>query len=190
MVHSLTLSRNMRTAGVECTATLSSARAPARVRNAARRMLADGALVGCWSSKSKRMASAYMGHFKLPKVLNSWSLIVSTHGARMPKAVATDIYSLLDANLMLALASTTPGTLMEQRVREWHGMHKRTVQEYITYNGTLVLPHLRAEIQDQIATLCAGWLTELPETKQRRADMLAAFDSGAVIPFDLEQSYD
>jgi hypothetical protein len=190
-VTNLALARNMRTAGVECTATISSARAPVRVRNAARRMLATGELTGSWSSKSKRMASAYMGHFKLPKVCNSWSLWVVTQGARMPEALAVEIRSLLDANLMLSLAGTSNGTLMDRRYREWHTLQTQALHGYAKNGGkTLAMPHLVTEIQVQIGALCAEWLTELPETQQRRADMLAAFDSGEVIPFDLEQSYD
>jgi hypothetical protein len=185
MANNFQLARNARLPGVQTTATISSSRLTTRIFNSTRQKLVTGNLSGGRANKSLRLARAYMTLFHVPYVDSGWGVWVYNSGVRMPAEVVAEMEELIEANYMMHMAC---GQLhIAQRAMQHRDAALDTLRSQYRVQG---YHHLVAGINTQMAALLAGWLASAPEARERRAEMLTAFDSGAVLPFDLESTND
>lgn len=97
MADSFAVARMSRVVGMSSTFVLDPGKLSVRIRNAAKKMLSTGVLVGGWSSQSKKVAKLSASLFGLPIVSDRYSNAINLNVT--PKEIAERLVELAQADV-------------------------------------------------------------------------------------------
>jgi hypothetical protein len=132
-----------------------------RVRMSTQRMLRNGAMVGTWASKAKRLCLALNSHYSLGLVGMSHAQGLYTPTG-LPDEATEQLCELLDVNMALELMNDVERSLpkyVEQHqsyTRRKHEDRKESLQA----KARVYLPFMNEELADQAMRLCADARTQ------------------------------